>query len=316
MEYTNEQDFFKEVKAKNLLLADDKDQAHLISRIKNSNVGECFFFDEERTFADLMNEIMQPSLFGGKKIMIVLDCSSYSGEQWDEIFKQEGSICFFFKKTSSKSLEERFKRCGSILRLTAEKPWDRKNRLVKEVVYTIHKDGVTISQPTAYRFVERVHNNLQLFHTELNKLRAYAKGKSKIEDTDIDAIVKPLPEENLFKVSEEVVWKGVFFPNFTLDGISNLLQIIGSFRFQAYLGLKILSHEEVKLPPWQEKKYKQKAKSMGDSFFKEILMIAFRAERRAKQSSITATAIFNLLSLELIRAFTRSSINQSAFLKR
>jgi len=313
MEVINEVDFFRDVGKWNLLLVEEKDRSHLIKRIKELNLGECFFFGEEEGFSSLMNEVMQPSLFGGQKVMVVLDCEKFSDEQWEEILKQEDCCGFFFKKSSTKSLEELFKGRGKILRLTAEKPWDRKNRLVKEVIESAFKDGVIISQPTAYRFVERAGNDLQLFHGELKKLRAFARGKSKLEDSDIDAIIRPLPEENLFKVSEELVWKGVRTPNFYLDGVSSLLQIIGAFRFQAYLGLKMVSHEDLKLPPWQEKKYRHKSKALGSDFFKKLLLLVYKAEQRSKQTSMNASAIFDILTLEVMALFSKSS---GVFLKR
>lgn len=300
MEVMNENDFFAGVGHKNLVVAEDKDQAHLIGRIKGQKYGESFFFDEERDFSDVMNEIMQPSLFGGKKVMIVLECSSYTDKQWEEILEQPDAMCFFFKKSATKGLIDRFKKCGKVLRLAAEKPWDRKNRLVKEVVYAISKNGSQISQPTAYRFVERVFSDLQLFHQELDKLKSYTQGFPKVEDHHIDAVVKPLPEENLFKVSEDLVWKTKNPENFTLDSVSTLLQLIGSLRFQAYMGLKITSRDDIKLAPWQEKKYRQKAHALGDTYFKKLLRLIYKAEQRAKGSTITPASTFDILSLEIL----------------
>lgn len=300
MEAKDENTFFGgQSFSKNLLLVEEKDKPHLLARIKKKIPGEFFFFGEDHQFSDLMKEIMQPSLFGEKKVMIVFASDSYTEENWEEIFDQNHAELFFFKKTAKKSLVDRFIKKGAILRLLEEKPWDRKNRLVAEVVYTIHKDGVMISQPTAYRFVDRVFMDLQLFHNELTKLRAYSYGKKKIDDTDIDAIVKPLPEENGFKVSEEIIWKGTLPKNYTIDNSSSLLQIIGAFRFQAYLGLKMVSKESVKVPQWQEKKYKQKALSYGAEFFKKILTILFKTEERAKQTAITPKALFDLVSCEI-----------------
>lgn len=287
---------------KNLLLVEEKDKPHLLTRIKQKAEGEIFFFGEEHLFSDVMKEIMQPSLFDEKKVIIAFACDSYAEEDWDKLFQQKEVQFFVLKKTAKKSLIERFVKQGAVLSLLEEKPWDRKNRLVSEVIYTIHKDGVMISQPTAYRFVERVFADLQLFHNELTKLRSYAYGKNTIEDSDIDELIKPLPEENGFKVSEEIVWKGNLPKNYTIDSISALLQIIGAFRFQAYLGLKILSKEEIKIPSWQEKKYKQKALSYGAGFFKKILTILFKIEERAKQTSLTPSMLFDLVSLEITSA--------------
>ncbi len=300
METMNENDFFKGAKhQKNLLLAEEKDRPYLISRIKKEVGGECVVFTSEETFSDVLNEIFQPSLFGEDKIFIILDCEAYTDEQWTSLFGEKHYRMFFFKNTAQKTLIDRFKQGGAILRLTEEKPWDRKNRLIAEVIYTIHKDGVTISQGSAHRFVERTYTDLQLFHGELSKLRSYAFLKKHLTDKDIDDVVQPLPEENMFKVSEEMIWKGAIVNNVSIDRNTDLLQLIGAIRFQAYLGLRMVANQEVKIPPWQEKKYRQKSVSLGPNFFKQVLLKTFKAEERVKQSTISASASFDLLSLEI-----------------
>ncbi len=308
MEVRNEMPYFKsENVAKNLVLAEVSDQPHLINCIKDAVKGEFFFFTEEHTFSNVMNEIIQPSLFGDKKVFIILSSEEYSDQEWDVLFQEKEAICFIFKTKVKKSLLEKFNAEGKVLSLIEEKPWDRKNRLVKEVIYTIHKDGVMISQPTAFRFVERVHTDLHLFYSELSKLRCFAESKKSLEDSDIDELIKPLPEENSFKVTEELIWNGQFPKHFIVDSPSLLLQILGAIRFQAYLGLKLLSSEGETIPLWQEKKYKQKAQSFGDAFFTKILALAFKAEQRVKQSTITPTALFDLISIEIVGIKTRYS---------
>ena len=171
---------------------------------------------------------------------------------------------------------------------------------MSEVVYAVHKDGIMISQSTAYRFIERIADNLTLFNSELEKLKAYAQGKEKIEDSDIDEITKPLPEENTFKVSEEIIWNQNPSVNFKVDTTSLLLQMIGTFRFQAYTGLKMLSNEDVSFAPWQEKKYREKANSLGINFFKKILILLFKAEKRAKSTTINPEMLFDLTIIEIL----------------
>ncbi len=300
MEAMNENDFFKGPKhQKNLLLVEEKDRPYLISRIKKEVGGECVVFSSDQTFSDLLNEIFQPSLFGESKVFIVVDCEAYTDEQWEKLFDEKHYQMFFFKNSAPKAFIDRFKQHGALLSLTEEKPWDRKNRLISEVIYTIHKDGVTISQGSAHRFVERTYTDLQLFHGELAKLRSYAYLKKNLTDKDIDDVVSPLPEENMFKISEEMIWKDARINNVSIDRNTDLLQFIGALRFQAYLGLRMASNQEVKIPPWQEKKYRQKSTSLGSFFFKQVLMKTFKAEERVKQSTISATASFDLLSLEI-----------------
>jgi DNA polymerase III delta subunit len=301
MEVKDENTFFKGQRfSKNLILAEDKDLSHLITRVKEEEKGEFYFFNEEKEFSDLMAELYQRSLFGERKIFLVIDSENYSEENWNQIFEQKEGTFYFFKKDAKKGLIDRFIKVGAVLSLIEEKLWDRKNRLVAEVIYTIHKDGVMISQPTAYRFVERTFSDLQLFHNELLKLRCYAYQKRKIEDADIDALVSALAEENSFKISEEMVWDGKGPNNFKIDSIASVLQMIGALRFQAYLGLKMLSKENVNMPPWQEKKYKQKAMAYGISFFKNIITSLFRIEERVKQTSISPNALFDIATLEIL----------------
>jgi DNA polymerase III delta subunit len=301
MEARNEKDFFGGKRfAKNLILSEEKDYPHLMGLIKKEVEGEVFSFGEDHLFTDVMNEIMQPSLFGGSKVFIITHCDAYTDDQWEMLFKEKEGSLFFFKKTAKKSLQDRFKKTGAILQLLEEKPWDRKNRLIAEAIYTLAKDGIVISQPVAALFVERVYTDLHLFHSELAKLRCYGIGKTKLDAVDVDALVKPLPEENAFKASEEILWKGKMLNNFSVDTISSLLQLLGAFRFQAYLGLKMTAREPSKVPLWQEKKHKQRAVTLGSSFFKKTLALLFKAEERAKQSKLSPSALFDLLSLEII----------------
>ncbi|MCH9812023.1 hypothetical protein K0U07_04580 [bacterium] len=301
MEVKTEKDFFVGApSSRNLIVADEKDVPHLIKRIKEKVKGEVFYFGEEQTFSEMMNELLQPSLFGGEKIFIITNSESYSEEQWKLLFKEKEGQLFFLQKSAKKTPTEKFKKYGSFLSLTEEKPWERKNRLVAEAIYTIHKDGIQISQPVATSFVDRVFFDLHLFHTELDKLRAFAHGRQRIDERDIDALIAPLPEENAFKVAEEILWKGKLPENFPIDTISTLLQVIGAFRFGAYLGLKLLSKEPAKIPPWQEKKYKQKALHLGPHFFKKVLTTLFEIEERAKQSSLSPQHLFDLLVLQVL----------------
>jgi DNA polymerase III delta subunit len=301
MEVKDENTFFKGQKfAKNLILVEEKDRPYLITKIKEEEKGQILFFDETKTFSDLMGEVNQCSLFDEKKILLVFNVENYSEENWDQIFNDKQNVFYFFIRDAKKSIQERFTKDGGILSLLNEKIWDRKNRLTAEVVYTIHKNAVVISQSCAYRFVERTFFDLQLFHNELLKLCSYCYSKKKIEIEDIDALV-PLPlEENSFKISEEMVWERKGADNFKVDSTSTLLQIIGAFRFQAYLGLKILSKENVNIPPWQEKKYKQKANNFGPLYFKNIILLLFKIEQRAKQTHLCPSALFDIACLEIL----------------
>lgn len=301
MEVKNDDDFFKGKKsAKNLILADERDRPYLIGRIKDSSSGEFFYYGEEHSFSDLMNEVFQASLFSPSKVFIILHSDQYTDEQWKTLLDEREAVIYVFKKTIKKPLLTKFQKEGIVLNLLDEKPWDRKNRLVSKVVYSMHESGVSISQPTAYRFVERVFVDLHLFTAELLKLKIYAIGKKSLEDADIDAIVKPLVEENAFKVAEEIIWKREATSNFVVDSTSALLQVLGAFRFQAYLGLKITSSEGVSLPLWQMKKYKQKAEEFGSDYFKQMLVTLFKIEERAKQTSISARALYDLLVIEIL----------------
>lgn len=301
MEVKTEQEFFSaKIASRNLIISDEKDVAHLIKEIKDKVSLEVFYFGEEQTFSGMMNELLQPSLFGGEKVFIITSSENYTKEQWELLFKEREGKLFFFQKAAKKNVQELFKKQGVYLSLLEEKPWERKNRLISEAIYTIHKDGVQISQPVATRFVDRVHTDLHLFHSELDKLRIFAKNKQKIEEKDIDALIAPLPEENAFKVAEEILWKGHLPTNFSVDTISMLLQSIGAFRFQAYLGLKLLSKEPTKIAPWQEKRYKQKAIQLKTSYFKNVLTILFHIEERAKQTTLAPQPLFDLCALQII----------------
>ena len=283
-----------------MILADEKDFPHLIGAIKKEVEGEHFFFGEDHHFTDVMNELLQPSLFGGTKVLIITNSDAYTEKDWELLFKEKDGLLYFLKKSVKKSIKDMFKSAGATLSLLEEKPWDRKNRLISETIYSLAKEGIAISQPVAAVFVERVSVDLHLFHSELEKLKCYAINKKKIEAADINLLIKPLPEENVFKASEEIIWKGNLINNFTVDSISILLQAIGAFRFQAYLGLKMVAREPAKVPLWQEKKHKQRAVMLGSSFFKKVLSALFKAEERAKQTTLTPSALFDLLSLEII----------------
>jgi len=301
MEETNEITYFKNGKAlKNLVLSEVADQPYLIHCIKEEVGALVLFFSEGHCFSDVRKEMMQRSLFGDKRIFVLLSTDEYTDQEWEEVFQDKEIIFYFLKTRAKKSLVDRFKRDGGVLSLLEEKSWDRKNRLVKNVIYAIHKDGVMISQPTAYRFVERVYTDLSLFYNELSKLRSFARGKKQLSDFDVDEIVKPLSEENSFKVTDDLIWKGQFPKHFIVDNASLLLQMLGAMRFQAYLGLKLLSSESVNLPLWQEKKYKERAERLGDDFFKKILKFVFKAEGRVKQTSNAPAVIFTILSMEIV----------------
>ncbi len=301
MEETNETTYFKNVKAlKNLVLSEVADQPYLIHCIKEEVGAAILFFSEGHCFSDVRKEMMQRSLFGDKRVFVILSSDDYTDQEWEELFKDKEIFFYFFKTKEKKSLIDQFKKNGSVFSLLEEKSWDRKNRLVKNVIYAIHKDGVIISQPTAYRFVERVYTDLSLFYNELSKLRSFAKGKKQLSDSDVDEIVKPLTEENSFKVTDDLIWRGQFPKYFIVDSASLLLQMLGAMRFQAYLGLKLLSSEGTSIPLWQEKKYKEKAERLGDDFFKKILKFVFKAEERVKQTSNTPAVIFDILSMEIV----------------
>lgn len=285
------------------MVAEEKDRPFLVKQIQQRKEGECLFFDSDQKFSDLQSVLNQPSLFSPARVVICLQCDQFSQEQWNEIFSYHDVIFYFFKNTIKKSLAERFDEKGAILFLTQEKPWERKNRFISDLMSLFRKKRITISQGTVQRFVETVPLDLLGYYQEREKLLSFASTKKKITDEDIDAIFSPIEEENGFKVTEEIVWQGKMEANFSVQSVQTLLQIIGAFRFQAHLGLKLLSNETVKMPPWQEKKYAEKAKRLREAYFIQILSVLLDAEMRVKQSNISPSFIYTMITMHIVTKF-------------
>lgn len=192
-----------------------------------------------------------------------------------------------------------------VLDLSAEKPWEEKQRLQKWLVQTVHAQKKQIAPDAVEAIFERLPCDRLLLTQEIEKLICYVGQRTELIRTDVEALCSTSVELNHFQLAQQLVWGGLKnIPD--LNDLAVLLPLIGQLRSQFEMGLKMAvlikkgaSGEEIaaafpRLWPKALQQCLEGARQFGISYFKKGLMHLFDLEFGLKTSKGRAEVLFTI----------------------
>ncbi len=268
---------------------------------------------EKLDYQDFKNETQSVSMFNEKKLVVVEKANSNQEFKQDflkdsERFIKTKDIILFYepgevpKDEFSKYLEKNSK-SQKFHFLDGQK---LKNWLKKEII----SYGAKIDEEALEELVDFVGNDLWQMENEIKKLVSYKKDKEKIEAQDIELLVKPKIETDIFKtidaMSENKKSQALILLHKHLakgDAALYLLSMI-NFQFRNLLEVKDLIEKNVPyyaipkktgLHPFIVKKSYQQAQKFSLGQLKKIYQKILEADLDIKTGRVEPATALDLL---------------------
>lgn len=198
----------------------------------------------------------------------------------------------------------------TVLDLTKEKPWEKKNRIIHWVSGFVQKNKKSIHKTILDNLYERCHKNLSQMMQEVEKLICYAKDSSIITEEHVKMLCFLEEETSSWSLAEAIVWeeKGIAMGAAYPMDTQNFYPMLGQLRYHYQIGMKMkelllqkvdeaqLSTHFPTLQPKTLSKYYQSAMRLKEEKLKKALNLLFECEVKAKSQSLDV----ELLWLDLL----------------
>jgi len=179
-------------------------------KIHKSGLNLKYFDGENLNFQDFTDEVRQSSMFKEKKLAILNNVFSNSG--FKEKFLKErkkfvGSenIILFYEKEKISEDDSFFLFLKKYSKSQEFKPLEDQ-KLKNWVKKELKNFGAKINEKALDKFIEFVGNNLWQMANEIKKLVSFKNGKI-IEEKDVELLVKPKIESDIFETIDAVASK-------------------------------------------------------------------------------------------------------------
>jgi len=187
------------------------------------------------------------------------------------------------------------------LDLKFEKPWDRKTRIIQELIKIARQMQKTLDSEGANFLIEQCGLDFAALKNEIEKICCYIGNETLITLSHIRKLGSYSKEQNFWTIAEEFVWKrNSQTPSF--KDLSAFLGIVGQIRYHLYVGIeicdKLAKGEAVNvknLRPKQVEKFTTQARKLGSPYFIHKLRTLFELELMAKTHSINPSVLWDLL---------------------
>ena len=282
------------------------------------------YFDFEKDdYENFQNEIQAISMFAGKKLIVLKEATLNENFQTNFLkdskkFINSEDIILFYENKNFQTKNKIFKFLKKYAKSQEFRPLEDqelKNWAKKE----FENLSAAIDQKTLGKLIAFIGNDLWQLSNEIKKLIAYKKnpafarasaGKQKIEEKDIELLVRPKIETDIFRTIDAIAAKNkreAFFlihqhlnkgdsPLYLLSMINfqfrNLL-IIKSHKFSAY-SLPAFSRK-IGMHPYVAKKAAEQSRKFSLNELKEIYQKIFQFDLSIKTGKIDAQAALDLL---------------------
>lgn len=180
--------------------------------------------------------------------------------------------------------------------LSAEKPWERKERLKTHLVKMAASEKKTIAPDAVNDLLERVGAEYAQLEQEMKKLLCYCADKPQISSADV-ALLCPMEKgASVWQLAEAIVWQEnapAVDPG--LD-TSSFLFLLTQVRVHLQQG-KLLAHGGTSsfFKPQLLEKIAPVARKRQEGFFTRGLQLTFEMEMLAKQASLTPVILADML---------------------
>ena len=277
-----------------------------------------FLEGKEVIFQDFQKEFQQNSIFREKKLLVLKDL--FENQEFANKFKKEiekfissEDIILIVEKrailaTNSflKTLKKKAK-CQEFKNLKGR-------QLVRWVKKEVEREGVQISSQALEQLIEFVGNDLWKMSNEIKKLITFKGKNSQIEKKDIDLLVKPKIETDIFKTIDFIAQNNKKRALELLekhlekgDSPLYLLSMI-NFQFRNLLIIRDLIDKNIpfyliskktKLHPYVVKKSYPLAKKFQASELKKIYQKMFEVDLNIKIGKIEPETALELLVAQI-----------------
>jgi len=267
-------------------------------------------FSSDVEMSTLFDALSSPSLFGGQTIVLLDECDLLKKKDAEKLGcfleKNEPVGLLLLGAKGKTPLLSVVEKVGSVLDMSAEKPWERDKRLVDAMIQEAKSHGKWLSGDAAALLIEKIGADFACLTQEIHKLICFVGERPNIERSDVFRISATNSLETPWKTAEEIIWEngGV---NFDASGFFGL---IFSLRAQLQLGAKITSLIEGKVPstewsahfpkvwPKTLEKRANQAMAKGSLYFQKGLETLFKVEMLSRTGA-SPQALFDLFRTSL-----------------
>ncbi|HEY2811322.1 MAG TPA: hypothetical protein VGJ00_08050 [Rhabdochlamydiaceae bacterium] len=279
---------------------------------KEGSIAKVSFDGKELEWAKVRQELDTASFLEGCRIVIVDEADKLSKTILFAlsayIVKPSPFAYLILSSASAKNLGELYEQGKKelvVCDLSAEKPWERKERLRAQLIKSAALEGKTLVREAADLLLERTGGELPLLEQELNKLICYCQERPQIALQDVQLLCSCEKATSLWNLAESIVWQKCPVSVDVGFDLSSLLVVLGQVRSHLQQGAQLSKQLEegralrdISLPffkPQLLEKAAPIAKSRTPVFFTRALVALFDVEMLAKGSSLTPSLLLDLL---------------------
>lgn len=187
------------------------------------------------------------------------------------------------------------------LDLSAEKPWEKKKRILEELIKMAKGLQKNLNVDGANALIEQCGLDFAALKNELEKIASFVGKAGEISLSDIHKLCAFQKEQNFWTIAEDTVWKGdAEVPIF--KDLSAWLGLVGQIRYQLYIGIEICDQmakgEAIHIKnvrPNQIEWMAPKARALGVGYFIDRLKALFELELLAKSHTVNPSVLWDLL---------------------
>ena len=286
-------------------------------KIHKSGLNLRYFEEESLNFQAFRDEIQSVSMFAEKKLLVLKNI--FSNIAFQESFLKEfkkflnsKNIILFYEEGEVNEKDHLFENLKKNVKSQEFKPLD--SQKLKNWAKTELKNyGTDIENEALGKLIDFIGNNLWQLSNEIKKLANY-KNKKKIKKEDIELLVKPKIESDIFKTIDAIAIKN---KKQALELIKKhlekgdpplyLLTMI-NFQFRNLLQVRDLIERQkpfytfskkTQLHPYVIKKSYSQAQKFTTSELKKIYQKIFQTDLAIKTGQLNPETALNLLIAEI-----------------
>lgn len=306
--------FFSQVYA--IVAQHEDDRSYFLNRLQKSFLAiskeseVIRLFGAELTAASFLSALHTPSLFSPDTLIVLdeFDLVSRTTLQAlsDSMQKLPSEVRLIMSAKNAKNLDQVLEKCRHkqiVLDLTKEKPWDRKSRLMNQLIFAAQKEGMTVAHEALEELFTRIGADCNALLRELNKLMLFCFDSKRIDTQSVKKLVSFSAPLKTFKMSQS--W--VFDQPALLDedvSAGDFFMWLGQIRYHLHRGLKaadLLEHNEPiesyfkNLMPKELNRLANSAEQLSSFYFREGLEFCLESEINAKSGSINERLLLQTL---------------------
>ncbi len=258
---------------------------------------------------NILRDLGSVSLFGSFSLVVVDGAEKLRKGGVEALFKQIANpypkahlILGFANYKSTSELVQIIKKSAVFLDLTQEKPWERKERIARQIIDWSRTQKKIIDQEVIEYLFQSVGLEWSGLCQELEKLISYVGEKNRISLAQAKEVCSHHQQTTGWQIAESIVWKQEQPMRGVLVDLSTLLALTGQLRYHLHLGCQIASGDHALLKPQLVQKYATLVKKKTPQFFETGLLALLELEILAKSSSLNPELLLDRFIAQLYRS--------------